>query len=100
GAITAQALPTLITAHPSGLGFIGAVHGAEQTLTAPVDLFKKQLFAISQHFRYIVVDLGCDLTPLQIGVIEDASAMLVVATPEILVINQTKKILNDLFSLS
>lgn len=100
GAITQQALPTLLTPHPSGLSYLGAVHGPEQTLSAPPDLFRKQLFAISQHFRFIIVDLGCDLEPLQMGLIEDCSAAIVVASPEILVVNQTRKILNDLLSAS
>lgn len=100
GAITAQTLPQLLTAHPSGLSYIGAVHGPEQTLTAPPDLFRKQLFAISQHFRFIIVDLGCDFDALQMGLLEDCSAAMLVAAPEILVVNQTRKILNDLLSAS
>lgn len=100
GAITPQVLPTLLTNHGSGIAFIGAVHGTEQSLNAAPDLFRKQLFAISQSFRFVVADLGCDLTPLQMGLLEDASAVVVVATPEILVVNQTKKILNELLSAS
>lgn len=100
GALSQQTLPTVITQHPSGISFIGAVQGTEQTLNAPADLFRKQLFTISQHYRFIVADLGCDLTPLQMGLIEDASAVIVVATPEVLVVNQTKKILNELLSAS
>lgn len=100
GAITPQALPSLITPHSSGLGFIGAVQGPEQTMTVQADLFRKQLFAISQSYRFIIVDIGCDMEAVQIGMLEDASAAIVVTTPEILVINQTKKILNDLFSAS
>ncbi|MGE0762782.1 MAG: ATPase, T2SS/T4P/T4SS family [Bdellovibrionales bacterium] len=100
GAITAQSLPTLVTPHSSGLGFIGAVQGPEQSLNVQADLLRKQLFALSQHYRFIIADLGCDLEALQLGLIEDASGVVVVATPEILVVNQTKKILNDLFSAS
>jgi septum site-determining protein MinD len=100
GALSQQNLPTLVTSHASGISFIGAVQGADQTLNAPADLFRKQLFAISQHYRFIIADLGCDLTPLQLGLIEDASAVVVVATPEVLVVNQTKKILNELLSAS
>jgi pilus assembly protein CpaF len=100
GAITAQAVGALLTQHSSGLSYLGAVQGPEQTLSAPADLFKKQLFAISQFYKYIIIDLGCDLTPLQYGALEDASVALLVATPEILVVNQSKKVLNELFSAS
>ncbi len=100
GAITPQSLPTLITNHPSGLSYIGAVQGPEQTLNAPADLFRKQLLTISQSYRFVVADIGCDFDALQLGILEDASAAVVVASPEILVVNQTKKILNDLLSAS
>ncbi|MBX7231931.1 MAG: Flp pilus assembly complex ATPase component TadA [Bdellovibrionales bacterium] len=100
GAITPSVLGSLITPHSSGLGYIGAVQGPEQSLQVSVDLFRKQLFVLSQHFRFIIADLGCDMGPLQLGVIEDASAVTVVASPEVLVVNQTRKILNDLLSMS
>lgn len=100
GAITPQSLPTLVTTHPSGLSYIGAVQGPEQTLNAPAELFRKQLLTISQNYRFLIVDIGCDFDALQLGILEDASAAIVVASPEILVVNQTKKILNDLLSAS
>lgn len=100
GAITQQSLPTLVTMHNSGLAYIGAVQGPEQSLNVPADLFRKQLFSISQFFKFIIVDMGCDLDAVQMGLVEDASALMVVASPEILVVNQTKKIMNDLLSAS
>lgn len=96
GAVTPQSLPTFLARHPSGLNYLSAVLGPEQTLSVPIDLLKKQMFPLSQNFRYIVVDLGCDLTPVQLGMIEECSAVVVVCTPEILVVNQTKRLLNDL----
>lgn len=96
GAITAQTLPTLVTKHPSGLGYIGAVQGPEQTLLASPELLKKQLYGLSQSFRFIVIDCGNDLTPLQLAAIEACSAILLVTTPEVLVVNQTKRLMNDL----
>ncbi len=96
GAMTGAALSQFLSKHPSGLMYLGAVLGPEQTLDAQPDLFKKQLYPISQNFRFIVVDLGCDPNPLQLAMIEDASALLIVSTPEVLVVNQTKRLLNDL----
>lgn len=96
GALTSQTIPQFVVKHPSGLMYLGAVLGPEQTLDASPELFKKQLYPISQNFKFIVVDLGCDPNPLQLSMIEDASALLIVTTPEVLVINQTKRLLNDL----
>ncbi len=98
GAMTPQAVATLVTKHASGLGYIGAVQSPDQVLTVSPELLKKQLFGLSQNFKFIIVDCGTEIGPAQLAVIEDCSALLVVTTPEVLVINQTRRILNDLQS--
>ncbi|MCC7404012.1 MAG: Flp pilus assembly complex ATPase component TadA [Bdellovibrionales bacterium] len=96
--ISIASLPGLVGQHPSGLNYIGAVLSPDQTLDASPDLFRKQLFAISQHYKFIVVDIGCDVTPLQMGMIEDASAVIMVTTAEVLAVNQTRKAIHDLIA--
>ena len=96
GVITEQNVRQLVAFHKTGLAYIGAVTGPEQSLAGDPTVFSKQLFGLSQLFTYIVVDAGCSLTPLQFSVMDMASAILVVLTPEILVVNQTKRILNEL----
>ena len=86
GTINPKSLLTLVSAHQTGLHFIGAVQTPDQTLDVSPDLFRKQLFALSQHYKFIVVDIGCDITPLQMGMIEDSSAVIMVTTPEVLAV--------------
>ncbi len=100
GAITAQSAGSLVTSHPSGLSYIGAVMGPDQIFNVQVDLLRKQIFAISQFYKYIIVDLGSELDALQMGLIEDATVILVVTTPEVLVVNQTRRLINDMLSAS
>jgi septum site-determining protein MinD len=100
GALTESTVNTLITAHPSGLHYIGAVQGPDQIFNVQIDLLRKQLYSLSQHYRYIIVDLGSELGPVPMGVIEDATAIAVVATPEVLVVNQTRRLMNELLSAS
>ncbi|MCB0392883.1 MAG: AAA family ATPase, partial [Bdellovibrionales bacterium] len=76
GAITPQSLDTMITTHPSGFHYLGAVLSPEQTLNASAALFKKQISTLSQFYNFIIVDLGCDYTDLQLSMIEDSSAIL------------------------
>ena len=45
-----------------------------------------------------MVDLGNSFSDLQTACIEDASSCLVVTTPEILVVNQTRRLINDLLT--
>ena len=96
GAFNRQALNNLLAYHPSGMGFLSAVIGLDQRLMADPPLFKKQFFSLSQFFNYIFVDIGCDMSPLQEIILDTASAVLLVVTPEVLVVNQTRRILSDL----
>lgn len=96
GAITPQSVETLVTPHPSGLSFMGAVQGPDQVFNVQVDLLRKQLFAVSQFYKYIIIDLGSELEAVQLGIIEDATAIIVVTTPEVLVVNQTRRLMNEM----
>ena len=98
GVVTEQNMKSFLAFHKSGLAYLGAVTGPEQSLSGDPDLFAKQLYGFSQSFKYIVVDVGCFLSPLQFSVLEASSAILVVLTPEVLVVNQTKRLLNELSS--
>ena len=98
GSITPQNLFSLVTKHPSGMGFIAAVHRPDETLNVPTELAIKQIEALSQHFRFIVVDIGSQIGQLQMSVIEQSSGVLVVTVPEILSINQTSRAVNDLIA--
>lgn len=97
-AVTAQNLATMLTPHPGGFHYIGAVRGPDEVLHAASEGIRKLLYSVSQQFRYIVVDLGTDLTDLQMGVIAEATCVIAVATPEILTVNQTRRLLNDLIT--
>ena len=98
GVMNAQSMKSCLAWHKTGLAYLGAVTGPEQSLSGDPDLFGKQLYGFSQNFQYIVVDVGCFLSPLQFSVLELCSAILVTLTPEVLVVNQTKRLLNEMHS--
>ncbi len=100
GAVTTQSVGGLVAAHPSGMNYIGAVMGPDQLFNVQVALLRKQISSISQFYKYVIIDLGSELGPVQTGVIEDATAIMVVTTPEVLVVNQTRRLVNDLLSMS
>lgn len=88
----------IVTPHASGISYLGAVRGPEERLDVSPDLAVKLLEHLSRHFKFIIVDLGNDLTPLQHTILQEATAAIVVTTPELLVITQTQRLMNDLFS--
>lgn len=98
GSLTPQNIPQLVTTHPSGLAFIGAVRGPEETLNASADAFLKPLEFFSRHFKYIVVDVGNELKEFQMAMLQQATAITIVTNPEVLVINQTQRLIGDLLT--
>lgn len=100
GSITPSSVNQAISMHPSGLGFVAAVRGRDETLNVTPDLVVKQLEALSNIYRYIIVDMGTQMTALQMSVIERATALLVVTLPEVLAVNQTLRLLSELMAAS
>lgn len=97
-ALSDKTLKNYFTRHNSGLHYLAGVVDPSQELYADPIIFLKQLPSISQHYKYIVADLGNDLSGLQLKILEQASVALTITTPEILTVNQTKKFLTDMVS--
>ena len=95
-ALNQQSLRKVLAYHPTGMAYLSAVSGIDQKLNSDIQMFKKQMFHLSQFFNYIVVDIGCDIGSLQQEILNFASAVLLVVPPEILALNQSKRILADL----
>lgn len=91
-------LQQLITVHPSGLHYLAAVRGPDESLSIPGDHLAKVLEFFSRSYKYIVVDIGNDVGPIQNVFLQEATAVMVVTTPEVLVVQQTQKFLNELYA--
>lgn len=98
GSLSPQNIPQIVTMHPSGLGYIGAVRGPEEILKVNSEALMKQLEFLSRHYKYIVVDLGNDLQNLQQTLLLEATAALIVTVPEVLVVNQTQRLIHELLT--
>ncbi|PIS10303.1 MAG: pilus assembly protein TadA [Bdellovibrio sp. CG10_big_fil_rev_8_21_14_0_10_47_8] len=98
GSISPQSLPQILTMHPSGLAYIPAVRGPEDSLNVSPELFVKQLETISRYFKFIVVDLGNDLRELQMAILQEATAIQLITVPEVLVIAQTQRLIQELLA--
>ena len=98
GTINPQNLNTILAMHPTGLGYLGAVRGPDETLNASPELAQRLLDNLSRIFKFIVVDLGNDLSGLQHAILQEATAVMMITTPEVLVVTQTQRMLNELLS--
>lgn len=91
-------LQQIVTQHPTGFAYLGAVRGPEEILNVAPDSLSKLIEFFSRTFKYIIVDLGNDIGPMQQVILQDATAIALIATPEILVIQQTQRMINELLT--
>ncbi len=98
GSLGPQAIAQLATAHASGLMYLPAVRGPEETLNVNTELFLKQLEFFSRNFKFIVVDLGNEIKDFQMALLKEATAITIVTVPEVLVINQTQRMIQELLT--
>lgn len=98
GSLNSQPMNSLVTMHSSGLAYVGAVRGPEESMNITPDMLGKIVEFFSRAFKYVVVDVGNDLGPAQMVVLQEATAIVIVTTPEVLVVTQTQRLINELLS--
>lgn len=99
GSISPTTLSSVVSVHPgTNLGFIGAVRSRDETLNVMPETAVKQLENLSNLYKFIIVDMGSNPGNLQMSVVEKATTLIVVTTPEVLAVNQTVRLMTDLFS--
>ncbi len=96
--LNATPIQQIVTQHPSGFAYLGAVRGPDEILSVPPDNLAKLIEFFSRSFKYIVVDVGNDIGPMQQAILQDATAIMITATPEILVVQQTQRMINELLT--
>ncbi len=96
--ITPQTLPQIAAAHPSGVHYMAAVRGPEESLIVDSELMAKQTENLSRVYKFIIVDIGHDIGPLQLSFIMESSSVLVVTAPDLLVVNHTQRLINELLT--
>lgn len=98
GSLNSVPLNQLTTTHPSGLSYVGAVRGPEERFDISPDALSKTVEFFSRNYKFIVADCGNDIGPLQHSLLQDATAIMIVTTPEVLVVTQTQRLVNELLS--
>ena len=96
--LNATPIQQIVTQHPSGFSFVGAVRGPEEILSVPSDNLSKLLEYFSRSFKFIIVDIGNEIGPMQMTILQEATAITIISTPEILVVQQTQRLMNELLT--
>ena len=91
-------LQQLVAQHPSGFSYLGAVRGPDEILSINSENLSKIIEFFSRSFKFIIVDCGNDIGPMQNTILQDATAITIITTPEILVVQQTQRLINELLT--
>jgi septum site-determining protein MinD len=90
--------PFMINA-PAGYSFIGAPKDAIYARDIDVEGIGRFMKQITNVFNLVVVDCGNGMDPWALKTLEFATAIFVVTTADVIVINQTKRVLSKIQEL-
>ncbi|NDD90909.1 pilus assembly protein TadA [bacterium] len=93
GTIDMKALSSVMVSAPSGFHFIGAPRDHNSVREFDIDGYGKLLKACQGLFPWTVVDCGSSMDVLTMKTFEAATVIFVVTTADLIVVNQTKRIL-------
>jgi pilus assembly protein CpaF len=99
GPIDGKALGAIMVSAPAGYGFIGAPKDAVMARDLDLEGLGKFLKAAPNLFALTVIDCGNGTDPSAFKVFEYATAIFVVTTADLIVINQTKRVLGKIQEL-
>ena len=95
GAYDPAAMVKLVGQHPSGLHYLGAPATPGEAKKIPLDGLGKFYKNIPLLYPITVIDCGSIIDPATIKALEFANLIFFVTNPDILVVHQTKRILNE-----
>lgn len=96
--LASMPLQQIVAQHPAGFSYLGAVRSPDEILNVSSENLSKLIEFFSRSFKYIIVDCGSDVGPMQHAILQDATAITIVTTPEILVVQQTQRMINELLT--
>ncbi len=99
GALDPKSVQQFIISHTSGMSYIGMPNDPTAAANINVEGLGKSLKAITNIFPVTVIDCGSELNDLAIKALEFSTAIFLVVTPDILALNQTKRLYSDLITM-
>ena len=99
GPIEPKALAPYMVNAAQGYSYIGAPRDAILARDLDLDGLGRFLKGVTNVFNFIVVDCGQGTDPSAMKVMESATAIFVITTADVIVINQTKRILGKIAEL-
>ena len=99
GPIDPKTLAPFMVNAPAGYSYIGAPKDAIMARDFDLEGLGRFLKAVTQVFSFVVIDCGNGNDPTALKVFEFATAIFVVTSADVIVLNQTKRILGKIQEL-
>ncbi|ATH06548.1 hypothetical protein BIY24_00895 [Halobacteriovorax marinus] len=99
GAIDPRSIMQFLTPHPAGVNYIGMPSDPTASNSINADGLGKTLKAITNIFPLTIIDAGSEMNDLAAKALEFSTMIFLVVTPDILALNQTKRLYSDLVTM-
>lgn len=97
GTINSRNLSAVLNVHPQiPLHYIAAIKNPGEIFSVNSSVAMKQIHTLSNFYKYIFIDLGTSFEDVQLKALESSTLILSVTTPEVLTVNQTLRLHNEL----
>lgn len=99
GNIDPRTLQPFLNLGPENVSYIGLPNDQASTDSIEPEAAGKFLKAFTQIFPLTIIDGGSELSPLTLKALEFSTMILVVVTPDLLALNQTKRLYSELTTM-
>ena len=94
--LSSNQLRQYISAHPAGLGILPLGNSPEEAVGVSPDAAGRIIELLKPICDYIVVDCGVDIHDVTVKVFEQAAGIFLMSTPDLLVLNHTRRFVDRL----
>jgi len=99
GAIDPRSIQLFTAEHKSGISFIGMPTESIAANQINEEGLGKVLKALVNLYPVTIIDVGSDLTPLALKALEFSTLIFIVATPDVLAVNQCRRMYSGLVTM-
>ncbi len=99
GAIDPRTIAQFLSNHPMKVSYIGMPNNPGTSSLINADSLGKLLKAVPNIFPVTIIDGGSELTDLCLKALEVSTLIFIVVTPDILAVNQTKRLFSELVTM-
>lgn len=99
GAIDPKTVNLFIGMHKLGVHYIGMPTDPTEADQINVDALGKPLKAFTNLYPITIIDVGSELNELALKALENATMIVAVVSPDLLAVNQTKRLYSNLITM-